>query len=109
MKPFTVVGLVLAAALLVLAVMNARSRPTQTAARPPVAAQDPPRARSFYPPPRSGEAGSDGAPTTRRAFTARRTRRATGGTVGAPQPNSGQLPTGEPQPDPADCQDRARP
>jgi hypothetical protein len=99
MKPFTVVGLALAAALLVLAVMNARSKPPQTAARPPVASQEGQRARSFYPPPRSGEAGADGAPTTRRAFAARRTRRVVGGTVGATQP-TGQLPTGEPQPDP---------
>jgi hypothetical protein len=97
MKPFTVVGLALAAALLVLAVMNARSKPAETT-RPPVASQDAQRPRTFHPPPRSGDPNASGSPTTRRAFAARRVRSA-GGTVG-PAQTTGALPTGQPQPDP---------
>jgi hypothetical protein len=100
MKLFTVVGLALAAALLVLAVMNARSKPAQTAARPPVANADAQRPRTFHPAPRSGELNPDGSPTTRRAFAARRTRRNAGATATTgPSGTTGQLPTGEPQPD----------
>jgi hypothetical protein len=98
MKPFTVVGLALAAGLLVLAVMNARSKSPRTVAMPPGAGQDAQRTRTFHPPPRSGELNANGSPTTRRVFAARRVRNA-GGTVGAAK-TVGPLPTGQPQPDP---------
>ena len=63
MKPFTVIGLLLAATLLAAAFYTSRSDSKQTAARPP----DPRNrdgVRTFYPPPR-GDANVETAPTTR--------------------------------------------
>ena len=64
MKPFTVIGLLLAAVLLAAALYTSRSDSKQTALRPP----DPRNrdgSRTFHPPPRTPDADPNAAPTTR--------------------------------------------
>jgi hypothetical protein len=96
MKPFTVIGLLLAAALLAAALYTSRSgSATQTAARtrPDLRAQD--GARTFHPPPRSNDPSSDGAPTTRPGV--RRAPRTAIVARAAKPKTVGELPQAEPK------------
>ena len=97
MKPFTVIGLLLAAALLAAALYTTRSDPKQTAARPP----DPRTrdgGRNFYPPPRAGEVDPNAAPTTRPGV--RRPPRSTPFRTIKPT-TLGSLPQAQPKPEDA--------
>src|SRR5687767_10568512 len=98
MKPFTVIGLMIAASLLTAAIMTSRPNPAKdSAARAPLPSPDAqPRVRTFHPPPRSADAEAEPAPTTRRAFAARSARR-TAGLPPAAQPPTTPLPVGPPR------------
>jgi hypothetical protein len=93
MKPFTVIGLLLAAVLLWAAIYTSRPDPNRTSAQMPRGRDGP---RTFHPPPRVGDPGAEGTTATTRP-SVRRPPRTT--LLRTPKPTTlGSLPQGVPTP-----------